>query len=459
MLNLRHQRLYLPLPALIARLTEACFALFIVLSLITPSWRYGPFSWWPLWHVPLLAGAPMAVGLFNGLPLLVLIGWGSVRVLGIHGRGRQWSFPSHAAVLLPLLGLTLLGLFSLEPALTRRTFIQAGGLAIFWLVYLFVVNERPNLTWPLALITTVQGSVAIAQFVWQKDLGLVVLGELPLNPAFEGITVLYARGQPWLRAYGLTAHPNLLGALLVMLLLWLLPSISRATGWRQVGLLVAVSLGSLGLFVSFSRAAWLALAIALLIWLILRWRRQRFLPAHEHPLDNEKRGRRPLDKRLLLLLPLLLLLWLNYDLVLSRFTSLDTLVEARSLQERLYDYRLSLQVIASHPWTGVGLGNYTDFARLLDPNANRVHNVPLLVTAELGLPGTLLWLWLMAAPFALLSSRALTASPYSIIPWVAMIIINLFDTMLWWSSNWQTAVLFALLVAQLQVDMYDGTSG
>jgi hypothetical protein len=34
-------------------------------------------------------------------------------------------------------------------------------------------------------------------------------------------------------------------------------------------------------------------------------------------------------------------------------------------------------------------------------------------------------------------------------PWVAMIVANTFDTMLWLSSNWQTSILFALLLANL----------
>jgi hypothetical protein len=34
-------------------------------------------------------------------------------------------------------------------------------------------------------------------------------------------------------------------------------------------------------------------------------------------------------------------------------------------------------------------------------------------------------------------------------PWVAMLVLNFFDTMLWWSSNWQTAILFALLIAYM----------
>jgi O-antigen ligase len=280
-------------------------------------------------------------------------------------------------------------------------------------------------------------------------LGLLALGELPLNPAFEGITVLYARNQPWLRAYGLTAHPNLLGAILAMLLLWLLPLIGspplppplggmKGGAWRQFILLLTISTGLLGLFVTFSRSAWLAFGVGLLLWLF--WHRRTSG-------QSQQPAKRPFPlKPIILLLPLLLLLIFNYDLVLSRLINLKTPIEATSVNQRLSDGRVALQLINQHPWRGVGLGNYPGAAQRLDPDAHRVHNVPLYVTAELGLPATLLWLWLMLAPFL---QRQKELSKVSLLPaWTAMVVINMFDTMVWWSSNWQTAILFALLVGQ-----------
>jgi hypothetical protein len=438
MSSLPSQRKLLPIAATI---TKISFTLFLILSLTTPSWRGGPFRWWPLWHFPLLAGAPVAIGPFNLLPLFIALGWFVTRWWrGAKRPVWQWGI---TGLTLPLLGFTILGLLSLEPDLTRRTFTQGGGLALFWLVYLFVLNERPFLPLPLLIITFTQGTVAIVQFALQRDLGLVDWGELPLNPAFEGITVLYARNQPWLRAYGLTAHPNLLGAILAMLLLWLLPLIGRWHGWRQFLLILAVSVGLMGLFASFSRSAWLAFGVGLLVWLI--WYRRPSIQA-------QPREKRPFSLiRTIPLIPLLFLLIFNYDLALSRLVDLKTPIEATSLNERLSDGRLALQLIQQHPWRGVGLGNYELAAQRLDATARRVHNVPLYVTAELGLPAALLWLWLMVAPFIQYPKKpdkALLSRSMPLIAWSAMLVMNMFDTMVWWSSNWQTAVLFALLAAQ-----------
>ena len=441
------------LPLITATLTKASFALFLILSLTTPSWRDGPFSWWPLWRSPLLAGAPVTIGFFNLLPLLITAGWLITRWPN-GSKQSPWQWGS-MGLTLPLLGFTILGIFSLEPDLTRRTFTQGGGLILFWFVYLFVLNERPSLTPPLLIITFVQGTVAIAQFALQKDLGLLALGELPLNPAFEGITVLYARNQPWLRAYGLTAHPNLLGALLAMILLWLLPLIGRRAGWLHWMLLATISIGLLGLFVSFSRSAWLAFVCGLLTWLL----GHRRLPAFRNLTQSIRLSWSWLPFALLLL-PVLLLLAFNYDLVLSRFIALDTPIEAQSLNQRLADDRLALQIIGRHLWRGVGLGNYEQLARKIEPEASRVHNIPLYVTAELGVLAAGLWLWLIIPPFwgwwrgkysrqnPGTLAKATTFSSAQLAPWVAMIIMNMLDTMVWWSSNWQTAVLFALLAGQ-----------
>ena len=116
---------------------------------------------------------------------------------------------------------------------------------------------------PIAAVLIIQGAVAAGQFLAQRDLGLVPLGELPLHPAHEGNSVLLARGQPWLRAYGLTIHPNLLGALLAALLLLALPMARRERGAERSAVLLALVVGGAGLFLSFSRASWLGFAAGL----------------------------------------------------------------------------------------------------------------------------------------------------------------------------------------------------
>ena len=88
------------------------------------------------------------------------------------------------------------------------------------------------------------------------------------------------------------------------------------------------------------------------------------------------------------------------DAVVGRAVALETPVESRSLWERERDTEIAARLLADRPLTGVGLGRYLSHARAVDRWAETVHNIPLLMGAELGLPGVLLWLVLLVAPVA-----------------------------------------------------------
>lgn len=422
------------------RLANAAFHLFLIVSLTTPSWRYGLYQQWPIAIFEDLAGGPVDIGILNLLPIIMVAGWVGGRLFGAAPRtltlGPRW-------LVLPFLGLTVLGLISLQPEPFRRFFLHVSMLALTWIVYLFTINERPQLTRTLALVLAVQGAVAIGQFVSQGDLGLRQLGELQLNPDFEGISVVAARGQPWLRAYGLTAHPNLLAAILVVGLLLVLPTRAQWRGLQQVFYWATIGLGLAGLFFSFSRGGWLAFAAGLLVLALLG--RPYF-----------RLTRRHVGIALAAVTFVTILLVAYGDLVYGRIFNLDTPTEAQSINQRLHDARIALEIIQDAPWLGVGMGSYSDAALLIDQDSARVHNVALFVTAELGLAGLALWSWLMIGPLWVIGRqgrrggmvRAWTAA-LSLAPWVAMLVSNLFDTMLWLTSNWQTSILFALLLANV----------
>jgi hypothetical protein len=72
-----------------------------------------------------------------------------------------------------------------------------------------------------------------------------------------------------------------------------------------------------------------------------------------------------------------------------------------------------------------------------------VHNVPLLVTAELRLFGTALLLWFTIS--------GLRAHPTALAPWVAMLVIGLFDNTLWFTISWRAAIIAGLLAATASV--------
>lgn len=472
--------------AILRLLTHGAFFLFLILMLATHSrqWRYGPFTWGPTLELPALTRLtsripidqmPHEIGVLTLIPLLMAGGWLVLRLAALRSPpGQRWSW-GRPGIVLPLAGLTVLGLCDLELAFTWSTAFQLAAWGLTWSVYLFMVNERPDprsLVLALAVVLILQGAVGVGQFLRQQDLGLAALGELRLDPATGGTSVLFANGQPWLRAYGLTGHPNLLAALLASIILMVLPMLRRATGWLQVVLLAGIAAGLLGLLATVSRGAWLGFAAGFAAWLLAEGRAEVEAKAEavvdwngvRSPVAASIRQFRWLPTALLALMVLGFFFFFR-DLILSRFLDLDSAIEARSVDERLRDIGIALQFIAAEPLRGVGLGNFLPAARAVAPGAHIVHNVPLLVTAELGLPGGLLWLWLTLTPFFCARYRAgqnnvgKTPRPQPLSPrfclvpligaWVAFVVIGFFHGIPWITTNWRMALLFALLVARL----------
>jgi len=430
--------------ALVTKAKESLFLIFVTLVLVSPSITSGPLNWLPVVRVTGIDEAPVELGPLTLLPGLALILWALARAVKRPARPWRWGRPG---ITLPLTGLTLLMLLSLEPTLNRRTALAALTLGLLWWVYLFTVNERPELSIPLALVIVIQGSVALAQFATQADLGLnALMGESSLDPEVSGTCVLFAQGQRWLRAYGLSGHPNQLGALLAVLLLLLIEDVIQSRGWAQAWFTLVASIGLLGLLTTFSRAGWLAFGVGLSGWLLSRLiHRHRQRDAVERsPLLELAQGWRHHAPLLVPVVLALLFLLLHLDLVTSRFLHLDTPIEARSFTDRQVDANLALALIRKHPWRGVGIRNYLVAIRAIEPDSRVVHNVLLLAAAELGLPGAALWLWLS------LTGLSRPLSP-AWAPWVAMLIAGLFDVALFPINNWHATIAFGLLAGQVSL--------
>lgn len=385
----------------------------------------------------------MHVGIFNFLPFLLLGLWA-----WLQKRADSWQWGPRV-ITGPLLLFSLWAGLRVLDATPRHIFIYLGDLILVWIVYLYLVNRSPRLRPILAVVIVIQGLVACLQFVLQRDLGLAFLGELPLNPAFSGITVLQARGEPWLRAYGLTAHPNLLGALLALSLLLVLARSREGWPGRPVLWLPVMLLGFGGLFFSFSRTAWLGAAASLAVWAFL---------------GRRAGAQSTRVSYLWLLVPALLLVLavIFYgDLIISRFARLQEPIEAQSISQRLNDARLALQLTAEHPWLGVGLGRNVHAAMRLSLEADRVHNVFLLAAAELGIPGLILVSWLLLGPLwaysGLYRRGQVSRCAAGVAPWLLLVVVNQFDVTLWLTGNWQTAILFALAAGNSAQHLYPAT--
>lgn len=384
--------------------SQSLFGLLLFLLLAShASENGGPFAWRPL--PTAVSGQSWQIGVLALLPIVVAAGWW----LGNRPARVCWG---ETAVTLPLAAFSLLVLLRLTPTTAHLV----AMLALFWFVYLFLVNQpqwQANWLWRvLAAVLLVQSGVAIAQFLLQRELGLVWLGEPSLDLLVEGTSVAQRDGQNWLRAYGLNSHPNQLGLLLTSLILLIWPQRARANGWLWRGLFwLALAAGMAGLLVSLSRSAWLALGVG---GLVLAWPRSR---------TTARSWREFALPTAVFAAGLLLFALLYGDVLASRLVALDSPLEQRSLWERQRDWGIALRLVGERPFLGTGPGQYLPAAQAVDSAAVTVHNVPLLIAAELGLLGLVLWLVFWLWPLGKYGRSSVHRGGTAV--WLALIIMAL----------------------------------
>ena len=227
-----------------------------------------PFSvFWPM-EIPLTGGVlPLYVtpGIhLSDLALVVMLLIGIVTV-------RRWG-PFELSG--PLVGLGLLVLIAAPWAIIPRL---AGYMALRWLiafaVYLWFVQktvpvERMVQCFVAGLCLHV--IVGLVQVVVQHPLGLP--GELTIPANATWASVVSLPDSRWLRAYGLTFHPNVLGGYLAVGLLLSMPLLYRWSmriAWWGLWL---------GLFITFSRSAWVGAVLTVpvvMAWIAWRYPQQR----------------------------------------------------------------------------------------------------------------------------------------------------------------------------------------
>jgi O-antigen ligase len=320
---------------------------------------------------------------------------------------RRW-FPKPHIMIIPAFALNLLALIRSWPIQSlSATVILVGCITLFWVTYIYCLRNWPE-KWAInafAVVALINGIVAVMQFLLQRSIGLSFLGEVTLlDPHMSGVSVIEAAGDRWLRSYGLLRHPNILGGIMGISLLICLGALMEEPV-RKRWLWVAIAAASLGLFLSFSRAAWIGTILGLL-YLALTARIWRLVSWH--------------DKRIrwVLVVTLLALVFMGLlfgELIGMRLWLTDSvsILEMNSINERLRDLGQAWILIRNQPLVGVGTGNYIQALETwaqrsgLDYIAfQKVHNVPLLLAAELGLAGAVLWIWMIILPVYQLTKSA-----------------------------------------------------
>ncbi len=280
-----------------------------------------------------------------------------------------------------------------------RYFIFLLGVWLFYLINNKYFNfNKIKIVYSLLLGLTTQACLGIYQFITQSTFSSKYFGIAMHNPADLGVSVIQTldsvgRGERWLRAYGGFDHPNIFGGamaigLLVAIGMMLSNFKGKSDKFDSYFLIVTYILMFAGLFFSFSRSAWLGFSIGLcfvLIWNIIEgW--------------NNK-TRKIVEITVLTCIMSFFLFFTYKNLVMTRIKG-GVRLENKSKVERIEYMRYAKEIIDDNPICGVGIGNYSIKFSEIKSNEKSwfyqpVHNVFLLVLAEIGMFGLILFIGIL----------------------------------------------------------------
>jgi O-antigen ligase len=328
-----------------------------------------------------------------------------------------------------LLMLAALGLvtspFALSPPLAAysalRWLLSAG---VAWALVRAEVSAAAVAT-AFSIGLVAQAAIGTMQVLAQSPLGLP--GELMLPASHPGAVVVTVGATRFLRACGLTFHPNVLGGFLCVGILFALPRLDR------LALRVVWWILWLGLLLTFSRSAWLAIALTLPVaatWLFVH--RPAWRGSFVASLAGAALGA---VVAAAVLAPQLATRLTPVVAALGGSATPEP-VEQGSIDERVEMARSAMTAIAANPLTGVGAGNFPLEMRRQHSRvgAQYVHDVPLLLAAEVGFLGGIVWsaAWLAGVVVLTAGWRRLSPTAVSALAaWCAIGVIGLFDCYPW----------------------------
>ncbi len=304
-------------------------------------------------------------------------------------------------IFISLTGLTLAGWISvLGSADEVLSGYQAARFVLLLLFYLFTVNEIKSVMWvilPVGAQVLFQSAIVILQVVSQRSLGLITLGELKLDPLQAGTSVIITDGIRFLRGYGLSDHPNILGGCITFGLILLLAAILYGNTRTRIISSIVFLPCFLALIMTFSRSAWVS-----------------FFVAGSFMVGVEAFARRWDSVKVAILLGVLSLLIAspfikkNISLFQTRVNSGDV-AQDNQMQERAFLLEAGNTIFVEHSAIGVGLGAaplaMRDRFENFPLNFQPPHYVILVVAMEAGVLGGIFYLLLLVIPFVLFVSN------------------------------------------------------
>lgn len=335
-----------------------------------------------------------------------------------------------------IIGLTLAGfisiLGSIDPALSRYHVVR---FILLLLLYLYIVNQVQSPHWvivPIALQIIIQTPIAIGQSLSQSSLGLQKLGEILLNPQILGTSIIPIDGMRFLRAYGLSDHPNVLGGSIAFSLIILFAVVLYGKNRQPLFASIIFLFSFPALAMTFSRSAWLALMVSISFMVSVEAFARRW--------DSLKRV------SLLGILSLIIIMPFLFDnvSVFQKRINAGNVAQDEPMKEREFLLQAGNTLFIEHPTLGVGLGA-TPFAferrfENFPLNFQPPHYVPLLVPLETGVLGGFFYLTLFFMPliYFYINRKTVLNNPY-VLGATALLIgiyaVSLFDYYTWYVAG------------------------
>lgn len=361
-------------------------------------------------------------------------------------RGRPLANPIYKNVVRALfiffaacfLSLTYSRVFSIS--LGWLSHLVAGGM-----LFLLILDDRTNI--PHTIHTFLAGLVLPCILGWIQYLTgfsptLTILGLAQKHVDTSGVAVVATDAFRSLRAYGPFPHPNIFGgylAIAIVLKGWKgrtgLKSLKGWKGWVQIAMIV---LFTSTLILTFSRGAWLALTIGLVVFLGQALYYKKLVPHRAIPLLS------------IGFITILLAVGMLHSHVLARFNP-ALRVEAISIEERASQYQTFVDVFKIAPLFGVGPGAYVFALESLLPGQpswsyQPIHNAFLLLLAELGIIAFLAFGYLtFEIGRSIIKFRKTSGSIFATTLLLELLILALFDHYTF--SMWPGIALATIVVA------------
>jgi putative inorganic carbon (hco3(-)) transporter len=294
----------------------------------------------------------------------------------------------------------LISLLSLARALNVMLGVfELVRSVIAFLIFIYIasyVNSEKKLIRTITLLlygAIIQIGSGLYQWIFEKDIGLYLFGEMGLSP------------DPWaeesiVRVGGLLGHPNAFATYLILTLPFSLFFFTREKNTLlKIGTFALMNVGILVLIATHSRGAWSGFGIGSIISFIL------FL------LYAKNKGIKRLPVIVGLTATLLIVGSISAEVIYKRFT-LDDSGSAMSRVTMAVD---AWEIIQDNPLLGIGINNYSLAVPIYDItgihrewHATTVHNLLLLIAAESGIFAfsafVLFWIFILKKTYTLMKT-------------------------------------------------------